>query len=277
MNITAEEIKAMLDVALLTPTTTPTEVESMALIVRNEGYGQMCVNTAHIRRAAAALKGSGVKIVAPVGFPLGAVKTEIKVFEAEQALADGAAEIDMVLNIGMFLDGDFKYAEGDVRAVVKAAGGAPVKVIIETPFLTDRQKADASRLVQAAGALGGEAMGKSQGMDAGAKQGFIGINIADAADEGLVEQQGLDTDFVALERAHEIFARDFKRFGAKPGDADGESLAEFQTSELAAIVEQQRTFIEGEDGVGMLAGLAAQQQPAGHAKMKHDVTGAAEG
>jgi len=98
------------------------------------------------------LKGSCVKVVAPVGFPLGAVKTEIKVFEAEHALADGAAEIDMVLNIGVFLDGDFKSAEGDVRAVVKAAGGAVVKVIIETPFLTDRQKADASRVAQAAGA-----------------------------------------------------------------------------------------------------------------------------
>jgi deoxyribose-phosphate aldolase len=80
------------------------------------------------------------------------VKTEIKVFEAEHALADGAAEIDMVLNIGVFLDGDFKSAEGDVRAVVKAASGALVKVIIETPFLTDRQKADASRVAQAAGA-----------------------------------------------------------------------------------------------------------------------------
>jgi deoxyribose-phosphate aldolase len=152
MNITAEEIKAMLDVALLPPTTTPTEVEAVALVVRNEGYGQMCVNTAHIQRAVAALKGSRAKVVAPVGFPLGAVKTEIKVFEAEHALADGAAEIDMVLNIGVFLDGDFKSAEGDVRAVVKAAGGALVKVIIETPFLTDRQKADASRVAQAAGA-----------------------------------------------------------------------------------------------------------------------------
>jgi len=72
MSVTAEEVKGMLDVALLTPTTTPTEVEAVALIVRNEGYGQMCVNTAHIQRAAAALKGSRVKVVAPVGFPLGA-------------------------------------------------------------------------------------------------------------------------------------------------------------------------------------------------------------
>jgi len=152
MSITAEEIKGMLDVALLPPTTTPTEVEALALVVRSEGFGQMCVNTAHIQRAVAALKGSRAKVVAPVGFPLGAVKTEIKVFETEHALADGAVEIDMVLNLGAFLGGDFKSAEADVRAVVKGAGGALVKVIIETPFLTDKQKADASRLAQAAGA-----------------------------------------------------------------------------------------------------------------------------
>ena len=152
MNITAEEIKGMMDVALLPPTTTPTAVEALALVVRNEAFGQMCVNTAHIQRAVAVLKGSRAKVVAPVGFPLGAVKTEIKVFETEHAIADGAVEIDMVLNLGVFLDGNYKSAEGDVHAVVNAASGALVKVIIETPFLTDRQKADASRLAQAAGA-----------------------------------------------------------------------------------------------------------------------------
>jgi deoxyribose-phosphate aldolase len=153
MNITAEEINAMLDVAMLSPTTTPTEVEALAQIVRNEGYGQICVNTTHIKRAVAALKGTRVKVVAPIGFPLGAVKTEVKVFETEQAMADGALEVDMVLNIGALLDGDLKAAESDVHAVVKAAGGAVVKVIIETPFLTERQKVDASRLIQSAGAM----------------------------------------------------------------------------------------------------------------------------
>jgi deoxyribose-phosphate aldolase len=98
------------------------------------------------------LKGSRAKVVAAVGFPLGAVTTGTKVFKAEHALADGAKEIDMVLNIGVFLDGDLKSAEDDVRVVVRAAGGAPVKVIIETPFLTERQKADAARVAQAAGA-----------------------------------------------------------------------------------------------------------------------------
>jgi deoxyribose-phosphate aldolase len=152
MNITAEEIKGMLDVTLLRANTTPAEVEAFALAVRNEGYGQMGVNSAHIQRAVVALKGSPAKVVAPVGFPLGAVKTEIKVCETEYALADGAVEFDMVLNIGALLDGDLKSAEDDVRAVVKAASGHVVKGIIETPFLTAKQKAEASRLAQAAGA-----------------------------------------------------------------------------------------------------------------------------
>ena len=152
MNITAEELKGMLDVTLLRANTTPTEVDALALAIRNEGFGQMGVNSAHIKRAVAALKGSGAKVVAPVGFPLGAVRTEVKVCETEHAMADGAVEIDMVLNVGAVVDGDLKSAEDDVRAVVKAAGGGLVKVIIETPFLTDRQKVDASRLVQAAGA-----------------------------------------------------------------------------------------------------------------------------
>lgn len=152
MKFTAEQIKGMLDVALLPANTTPREVETVARAVRNEGFGQMAVNTAHILRAAAVLRGSQSKVVAPVGFPLGAVGTEVKVFETEHAIADGAAEIDMVMNIGAVLDGDLTWAETDVCAVVKAADGRVVKVIIETPFLTDKQKIDASRLAQAAGA-----------------------------------------------------------------------------------------------------------------------------
>jgi len=152
MEITAEEIKKMLDVALLRPTATASEIEALAQTVRKECFGQICVNSNHVHRAAAVLKGSPAKVVACVGFPMGAVKTVTKVFETQNAIEDGAGEIDMVLNLGAFLGGDLKAAEGDVRAVVAAAGGAPVKVIIETPWLTDKQKSDASRLVQAAGA-----------------------------------------------------------------------------------------------------------------------------
>ena len=152
MDITRNEIKKMLDVALLQPIATPAQIETLAHVVRDEGFGQICVNTWHVARAAAIVRGSPVKVVACVSFPMGAMKTEMKVCETEQAVADGADEIDMVLNLGAFLGGERRYAEDDVAAVVAAAAGRPVKVIIETPFLTADQKADAARLVQDAGA-----------------------------------------------------------------------------------------------------------------------------
>ena len=152
MDIARDDLKKMLDVALLRPTATAAEIEDLARIVSDEGFGQICINTLHVKRCAALLKDTPVRIVACVSFPMGATKTEVKVFETEQAVADGAHEIDMVLNLGAFLGGDRRYAEDDVRAVVRAATGAPVKVIIETPFLNEVQKVDAARLVQDAGA-----------------------------------------------------------------------------------------------------------------------------
>lgn len=152
MNITQDEIKKMLDVALLQPTATPAQIEALAHVVREEGFGQICVNTWHVTRASAIIKDSPARVVACVSFPMGATTTKMKVCETEQAVADGADEIDMVLNLGAFLGGERRYAEDDVAAVVAAAGGRPVKVIIETPLLTADQKADAARLVQAAGA-----------------------------------------------------------------------------------------------------------------------------
>lgn len=149
---TADQIKKMLDVALLQPTATSAQIEALAHVVRDEGFGQICVNTWHAAHAAAIIAGSLAKVVACVSFPMGAMKTIMKVRETEQATADGADEIDMVLNLGAFLGGELRYAEEDVRAVVAAAAGRPVKVIIETPFLTAQQKVDASRLVQDAGA-----------------------------------------------------------------------------------------------------------------------------
>lgn len=152
MDITQADIKKMLDVALLQPTATPAQIEALAHVVRDEGFGQICVNTWHTARAAAIVRGSPAKVVACVSFPMGAMTTRLKVCETEQAVADGADEIDMVLNLGAFLGGDERYAADDVAAVVAAAAGRPVKVIIETPLLAPDQKAAAARLVQNAGA-----------------------------------------------------------------------------------------------------------------------------
>jgi len=152
MDISREQILSMFDVALLRATTTAADVEDFAKAAQEERLRQICVNTVHIARAVAALRGTAVKVVAPIGFPMGITKTEVKVVEAEHALREGAAELDMVLNLGALFDGDFNTAEEDIRAIVRVAGGRPVKVIIETPLLNQEQKVSASRLAQAAGA-----------------------------------------------------------------------------------------------------------------------------
>ncbi len=150
--ITVSQIKQSLDVAHLKPTATPAEITALAKTLREEGYRFICVNSVHTALAADVLKGSKVGVVACVGFPLGAVKTAAKVFETAAAIADGATEIDMVLDLGSLFSGDLKQAEFDVREVVRAAEGRPVKVIIETPYLSMKQKVEASKIVQGGGA-----------------------------------------------------------------------------------------------------------------------------
>ena len=100
-----------------------------------------------------ALEGSAVATCAVIGFPLGASVAEVKAFETRTAIADGAREVDMVINIGALKGGDLETVEADIRAVVEAAqGGALVKVIIECCLLTDEEKAAACEMAQRAGA-----------------------------------------------------------------------------------------------------------------------------
>jgi deoxyribose-phosphate aldolase len=99
------------------------------------------------------LKGSPVKVCTVIGFPLGANTPEVKAFEADRAISDGALEVDMVMNIGAVKDGDYGLVERDIRAVVDAAKGkARVKVIIETCLLTDEEKVRVCLIAKAAGA-----------------------------------------------------------------------------------------------------------------------------
>lgn len=152
MEIARKDILKMFDVSLLRATTTAADVEEFAKAAQAEHLCQIVVNTVHIARAVAALKSTPIKVLAPIGFPMGITKTEVKVCEAEHALTEGAAELDMVLNLGALFDGDLNAAEADIRAIVQVASGRPVKVIIETPFLNQEQKVSASQLAQAAGA-----------------------------------------------------------------------------------------------------------------------------
>ena len=104
------------------------------------GFASVCVNSCHAALVAAELKGTGINTCCVVGFPLGAMITEAKAFEAKAAVAAGADEVDMVINIGAIKDQDMAFVEQDIKAVVEAAKPAIVKVIIETCLLTDEEK-----------------------------------------------------------------------------------------------------------------------------------------
>lgn len=116
------------------------------------GFASICVNTCFVPLVAKELKGSGVKTCCVVGFPLGAMSTSAKAFEAKQAVADGAEEVDMVINIGAMKDARFDFVKKDIEAVVEASKPAIVKVIIETCLLTDEEKVKACELSVEAGA-----------------------------------------------------------------------------------------------------------------------------
>ena len=116
------------------------------------GFFSVCVNPGFVSTCAEELKGSDVKVCTVVGFPLGATSTQSKAFETKQAVLDGANEIDMVINISRLKDKDDDYVYEDVKAVVEAANGNVVKVIIETCLLTEEEKVRACKLCVKAGA-----------------------------------------------------------------------------------------------------------------------------
>lgn len=116
------------------------------------GFASICVNTCFVPLVAKELKGSGVKTCCVVGFPLGAMSTSAKAFEAKQAVADGAEEVDMVINIGAMKDARFDFVKQDIETVVEASKPAIVKVIIETCLLTDEEKVKVCELSVEAGA-----------------------------------------------------------------------------------------------------------------------------
>lgn len=119
---------------------------------KEHGFASVCVNSCHAALVASELKNSGVNTCCVVGFPLGAMITSAKAFEASEAVKAGADEIDMVINIGAVKDKDWDFVRDDIRAVVEASKPAIVKVIIETCLLTDEEKVKACLLSEEAGA-----------------------------------------------------------------------------------------------------------------------------
>ena len=133
MKYTYEELAKMIDHSLLHPTMTDGELEEGCRVAAKYGVASVCIKPYAVRQAVEWLRGSGVLVGAVIGFPHGNSCTESKRYETELACRDGAAEIDMVINVGKALGGDWEYVERDVRAVCEEAHrhGAKVKVIFE--------------------------------------------------------------------------------------------------------------------------------------------------
>lgn len=146
-------IAKYIDHTLLKANATEAQIRRLCEEASEYHFASVCVNTCYVPLAAELLKGSGVKTCCVVGFPLGAMSTAAKAFEAADAVKNGAEEVDMVINIGAVKFGDWDYVAKDIEEVVKASHDkALVKVIIETCLLTDDEKVLACRTAKDAGA-----------------------------------------------------------------------------------------------------------------------------
>jgi len=134
------ELAARIDHTLLDPAATRHDVLMACEIARRNRCATVCVNSNRVVEAREVLQGSGVGIAAVVGFPFGASHVDAKAREAALAVADGATEIDMVLDIGRLKDGQREPVRADIASVIVAAAGRPVKVILECARLTDDEK-----------------------------------------------------------------------------------------------------------------------------------------
>jgi deoxyribose-phosphate aldolase len=153
-SLTEHDIAKTIDHSLLRPELDDAFVEDGCRLAARYHVATVCVRPTDVRRAKAILDGTDVAVGTTIGFPHGNHATEVKVFEAKRALADGATELDMVLQIGALKSGRDADVEADIRAVVEVAhaAGAIVKVIFENAYLTDEEKVRACRLTEAAGA-----------------------------------------------------------------------------------------------------------------------------
>jgi deoxyribose-phosphate aldolase len=142
----------MIDHTLLKADANALEIEKLCKEAATSGFATVCVNSVWLSKCSELLRGSKTRAITVVGFPLGASTSATKAFEAAEAVRNGASEIDMVLAIGLLKSGDLTAVENDIRTVVEAVRGTPVKVILETALLNEQQKVTACQLAQRAGA-----------------------------------------------------------------------------------------------------------------------------
>ena len=150
--LSSAQLAAYIDHTLLKPDATAKDIEKLCAEAHTYRFYSVCVNGSRVELARHLLEDSDVHVACVVGFPLGAGIPDAKRFETEAAVDDGAQEIDVVLNLGQLKDGNDKFVLRELRDVVQAADGNPVKVIIETCLLTHAEKIRACRLVVDSGA-----------------------------------------------------------------------------------------------------------------------------
>jgi deoxyribose-phosphate aldolase len=152
LDLSPEELAQLIDHTKLSPFKGTGSMKKLCDEAKAYNFYCVCVNPYWTKFCVEQLRGTDIKVAVVVGFPLGQTTTEQKAHEAKQAIEQGAEEIDMVMNVAAFKDGKHDYVKEDIKAVVEAAGGCPVKVILETGFLTYEEIAEACKLVKEAGA-----------------------------------------------------------------------------------------------------------------------------
>ena len=146
------EYNRLIDSTLLAPDARKEQIVSLCEEAKEEHFASVCVNPDFVKVAAEILRGTDVKVCTVIGFPLGSMTTKAKVFETEDAVKNGAQEIDMVINISALKDHQDDYAKEEIKEIKKACQGRLLKVIIECCLLTDEEKRRASLLAKEAGA-----------------------------------------------------------------------------------------------------------------------------
>ena len=150
--LTRKNLARMIDHTQLKPDATFEQIEKLCNEAVEYGFFAVVINPSYVGYVRELVKDKGVKIASVVGFPLGAATTEVKVFETKDLIKKGVDEVDMVMNIGAFKSQEYEVVEKDIESVVEAANGRCVKVILETCYLTDKEKVIACKLAKIAGA-----------------------------------------------------------------------------------------------------------------------------
>src|SRR5206468_3532502 len=191
-------IASMIDHTLLKPDATRQNIEDLCREAAQFKFATVCVNPAWVALCARLLHGTGVLVCSVVGFPLGATTADVKGYETQRAIFDGAREIDMVINIGALKSGDLRLVERDIEAVVAPCRSCGVlsKVIVEAALLTDDEKVTACTLAKAAGAdyvktSTGFASGGATAADVALMRRVVGADMGVKAAGGVRDLEGL--------------------------------------------------------------------------------------